>query len=810
MDGWPALRVAAWVYAGYLLSWCGRGVGIALRSASVSIGASLAAVSCDWWLGPMLALLAASAGLCLRRGVGRRLIPPLPRFGRHEISNLWAPLLALTAGLIHSPAWSSGPAVPPDPAERRVCVWITAGGGERAEGIDAHSGLRLRLRASAGLQLPATGSLLTVIGKYRPPGRMRYLERGLHPSGAAARVAARRRPGSLRVRSMEALCPRVHAPPQALRARAWVAAAVASSHDRTGLFRALLLADRSALDPLFTEEMRAAGLAHILALSGLHIGFVAMVIVTLTSRFPRAVGASIVAIALASLPMIVGASPSVLRASTAGIVWALGRASGRRVAAFNALGAGALAIWLLDSAAPCEAGFQLSFAATAAILLAAHPVRSVGLWQRIRGWLWQGIWIGLAAQLGTLGLVGHHFGRLPLWAPLSGLLAVPLAAALLASLLCGLPVAYLSGGGLGSGVERAGGWASWGIAAVAHYTARLPAALLPMPPISMQAALLLTVIGLYLVAALARGKRYQAAAALLSIGLVLGAPLWRFGVASQRCTLMVADVGQGLSVWVRWPDRHTLLFDTGPPAFRGEPLLARSLACTGTLGGPAELTTAVVSHAHADHDGAIPWMMNQAPPEVVLYPIGTHPSWRTEQALADHAASDARGLPLGGICRGRHWTALRAATASWVSTNDSSIALLAALGEQRILIPGDLEIAGEAALLTAAEALAGESLRSDVLLLGHHGSRTSSSAAFLDAVQPRIAIASAGLQNSFGHPHAETIAALRERGIPLLRTDRDGTILIETDGSRWWCATASGRGWSGRLRDLPQRVRRRP
>lgn len=748
MSRFPALRLAAWIYAGHLLSW---------------------------WL-PIEGLFVAS--LYTTAVVLSTLVRPWRR-------RFLVPLLAVVAGLVHSPARHSGPRAPAAPQERAVCVWISGGGGRQAEGRDAHKGMVLRLGVRNTLSLPRVGELARLAGEYHPPGRIRHMRQ--RPQGANARIAARHRAGTLVAHTLLAPCGMEHEPPAGLRARAWLSHTLDQTQDHTGLFRALLLADRSALDPTLVERMRAAGLAHILALSGLHIGFLVMVLATLSNRLPRALAATVVVLGLLVLPLVVGTAPSVLRACAAGGAWALGRVVGRSSVAVNALGVGALLIWLADPAAPSEAGFQLSFGATGAILLVARGGGSSRSLGRVWGWVGNGLRIGGAAQIGTVGLIAHHFGVIALWAPLSGLFAIPLAAVLLAALLCGLPVAYLSGGGLGAGVEGVGGWAAWGIGAIALAVTEIPGAQLVVPYLPLGSALAITAGGLLWLRTPVPGHGLLRTLATALILVALLPPL-RLALAPARLAILVADVGQGLAVWMRFPDRRTLLFDAGPPGFHGDPPVARALQGRLRAGAPDLL---VVSHAHADHDGGIPWLLAKHAPRTLIYPAGAHASQTTSGSLEK---LDATILPLalGEEASGPGWHVRRPNCGEQASTNDTSIALRAQALGRSLIVPGDLEREGEAALLEGSD-----SWDADLLILGHHGSRTSSSASFLAAVTPRVAVASAGRSNRFGHPHQETLESLSRRGIPLLRTDRDGALLFESDGERWWCYTATGRAWSG-------------
>ncbi|MAE70329.1 MAG: hypothetical protein CME06_07645 [Gemmatimonadetes bacterium] len=744
MQALPALRLAVWVYAGYLLSWV---------------------------VPPALFLPWVARLLVIGLALGERVL-------RRRPTRLAPVAAALVAGLAQSPAPAAGPLPPGASRERDACIWVTAG----EEGVDAHTGERFRLVARAAVELPSVGELSRIVGELRPAGRIRHFRPGLVQVGAAGRVASRERPALLIARSLLEPCAEAHPIPIGLRLRSRLSRAIAASSDETGLFRALLLADRSSLDPTLVDSMRAAGLAHLLALSGLHIGFVATVTAACLSRFPRRWGAIALLFVVTLLPLIVGGAPSVLRACIAVGAWAFAAAVGRRTTPLNAVGIGALAILILDAEAPTAAGFQLSFAATSAILICgARSGRGLA------GWGAAALRVGLAAQFATMGLVAHHFGRVPIWSPLSGLIGIPLTGTLLASLLCGLPSA-LGGHGLGRGVEGVAAWCAAGLAWTARFFAELPLSSFEAPGLSLPAAIGLAGAGLALIRALVRRSSLSLGAALLLTALGLTGVTFR-ALADPPFSVLVGDVGQGLAVWIGLPDGRSLLYDAGPPGYRGPPPVMRAI---DRAVGSARQEILITSHAHADHDGGVPWATEARRPMALLYPTGRHESLRASSA-AQRQGIPAIGLEPSDEVEMDAWWARRPLAGDRTSVNDGSIALGVRARGVAIMLPGDLEAAGERAL-----AEAGPIPHADILVLGHHGSRTSSRKPFLDAVSPSLAIASAGFGNRFGHPHPETITELEARGIPLLRTDRDGAVLFETDGRRWWCRTAAGRRWSGK------------
>ncbi|MDX1375866.1 MAG: ComEC/Rec2 family competence protein, partial [Burkholderiales bacterium] len=261
------------------------------------------------------------------------------------------------------------------------------------------------------------------------------------------------------------------------------------------------------------------------------------------------------------------------------------------------------------------------------------------------------------------------------------------------------------------------------------------------------------------------------------------------------------DVGQGLAVLVRTA-RHALLYDAGPSygpeADGGGRVVLPFLRAQGVV----RLDAMILTHADRDHVGGALSVLQAAETERVIASLdGADPALLL-------GATHARCL------RGLGWTwdgvefsllhperdAARAA-ARRVRENDRSCVLRVRAGARAMLLTGDIERGVEAALVAAFGPAGG--LRADALLVPHHGSRSSSSAPFLAAVAPRVALAPVGYRNRFGHPHPEVVARYRARGTRRMRTDWDGAIEVRlapgalevrsarAAGRRYWHAAAS-------------------
>ncbi len=278
-------------------------------------------------------------------------------------------------------------------------------------------------------------------------------------------------------------------------------------------------------------------------------------------------------------------------------------------------------------------------------------------------------------------------------------------------------------------------------------------------------------------------------AVLLTLAAVVSAS-FLFGPSARpdAVKVVVFDIGQGLAVGVVTPDGHALLYDAGNSRQDVEQVIVpffRSL-------GIERLDYLVLSHPDQDHVGGMPAVLDAMAVARFVDPVlpTTNRSYletlRRVRELGIPAQRAERGsvLSLGNSVQAHILWPERpflSESDGTVSDNENSVVLLIEHGDVRVLVPGDLERRGEAVLVQRD----GERLRAHILVAGHHGSRTSSSEAFLRVVQPEVVLISVGRSNPYGHPHPEVLQRLREIGADVYRTDSDGTIVVESSGSSW-------------------------
>jgi competence protein ComEC len=543
---------------------------------------------------------------------------------------------------------------------------------------------------------------------------------------------------------------------------------LALGHDRPGvrLARALVLGHRDALEEEWQAGLRRLGLAHVAALSGLHVALVAALALGAARPLPTA-RLRLAASGLAVLAYVAtaGARPSLLRAGAMAMVVLTCAAAERRHVAWNALAlaAAGLVAWRPEWVE--DAGFLLSVAATAGLLWGAAERQGVG---RVRPrWPSRALCASLCAQLAAAPWILSLFCVVQPLAPLWNLAAAPwLTCALLISL--GLVVAAASWAGAAAVLLPLADAAA---APLAWAALRPPDRLVTLAAPGFVAALALTA------AALAAWRRRPAPTLGALLALVA---LARWGGSrAPDPELALLDVGQGTAVLVR-QGREAVLVDGG-----GWPTgdVARSVTVPALASlGLDRLRAVILTHPDLDHCRGL----LQTVRVVATDEVWTAPGWPPSDCLGRLATTPGPRLrvllPGDELVLGE-WrlTILHPSPAAGGGDNDRSLVLRAVARGRAVLLTGDLQAAGERDLMGR---WGPEALRADVLVVPHHGSRTSTTGAFLDAVDPRLALVSAGRDNRFGHPHGEVLERLHVRGVPWLATARSGWIRLSVDSTR--------------------------
>lgn len=527
---------------------------------------------------------------------------------------------------------------------------------------------------------------------------------------------------------------------------------VLAGNRMNGVVRALSVGDRSGISDAQWTVLRHTGTSHLVAISGLHIGLVAALVLLLvrwlSPRLPGGkrvpaivVGAAASACAAGIYALLAGFALPTQRALIMLVVVLGAVLLRRRTAPSDLLALAALAVLVLDPFAVLAPGFWLSFGAVAWILYLMRGRVGARRWAA---------WVGLqpALVLALAPLTFYYFGEASLAAPLANGILIPafivvVPAVLFAVILLlawpavGVPVLH----GVANCLNV--GWSGL------QLLAELPEAhfALPQPTIL---TLILALLGVGLLLA-PRGipGRWLGVVAMLPLLIAPTAP------PPNSFRLTVLDVGQGLSAVVRTA-HHALLFDAGPK-FRtgfdaGEALVLPYLRARGVQ----RLDRFIVSHADMDHRGG-------AAAVRAGIPVGLNEGARTATPCRAGEQWQWDGVS---------FTLLHPDSAQWQGNNSSCVLRVSSRGGSALLT-GDIEALAEAHLVQT------KNLTAEVLVVPHHGSATSSTAGFISAVNPKYAIFPAGWHNRWSFPRPPVVARYRAAGVRLLQTGTSGAISVE-------------------------------
>jgi competence protein ComEC len=568
---------------------------------------------------------------------------------------------------------------------------------------------------------------------------------------------------------------------------------------------ALVWARKEGLDAGTRDAFARAGVAHLLAISGFHVGVVAGLLLLGFGFFglPHPVRFLLAAAGVWLYVLAIGAPDAALRAALLFSALALGRWMNRAVAPLGAMASVFTIFLVLDPGAWIRPGFQLSFAGTLGLVLGYGPLRLwlVGRAQgRAPGFLVKGLAAGAAATLATLPLVAWHFGRVSLVGIPVTLLAAPLVAlaipGILASLLASLAHPML-GVLLAHGVEAV----LQTFTAVVGVAARLPFASVwvSRPTVlAVTLALVLAWLALQIRPKLRKVRRPLFLSWAVATGVLAG-PLATHLMTRGQLELVILDVGQGDALLLRSPGGQWVLVDAGPGGERFD-AGARTILPYLRQRGARRLDLLVLTHPDMDHVGGAPAILRDFPVRAVADPgaaVGKGPF------LDVLMSARAVGVPWRVLRSGDSLSvdgvALRVVApepdreGSWTEdANAASIVLELRFGGFAALLTGDAPDSAERRFLSRLL-----SPRFQVLKVGHHGSSTSTSQELLERADPEVALISVGRRNRFGHPAPGVLGRLSALGIRILRTDTHGTLVVKArpDGSyRLWTSVPSADG----------------
>jgi competence protein ComEC len=572
-------------------------------------------------------------------------------------------------------------------------------------------------------------------------------------------------------------------PPEQLveRVRGGLRASVAArAPEPRALVPALVVGDTSGLSAELEEEFAATGLAHLTAVSGANLTLLLAFVLT-AARWVGVRGWWLRALGLLGVVAFVAlcrTEPSVLRAAAMGLVALAALGSGARRAGLRNLAVAMVALLLLDPYLSRSVGFALSVLASAGIIAWARSWSAL-LARWLPGLLADAVAVPLAAHLSTLPVVASISGQVSVSGLFANAVAGPFVgpATVLGFAAAGLSlVTAVGAAACGFGAA----WCAQVIIWIAHYGAQLPGSAWPWPATPPAVAWLAVgalTAGLAMSWVLTRPWLVLALAVVMVVGL-LGPPAPP-GWPPRDWRLVACDVGQGDGLVVRAAADAAVVVDAGP-----DPVPMRR--CLDQL-GVRSVPVLVLTHFHADHvDGLAGVLAHRTVGQIWVSGVASPPVEVREVAEAAQRRGILVTSPGVGLRAGVGELELEVIgpltrpepVPDSPAENDSSLVIMVHAPGLRILLTGDLEPAGQAALLAR-----GTDLRADVLKIPHHGSARQDPA-FFAATGARLAIASAGQDNDYGHPAPRTVQLAQSFQMTVLRTDEQGSAAVTVRDGR--------------------------
>jgi competence protein ComEC len=570
---------------------------------------------------------------------------------------------------------------------------------------------------------------------------------------------------------------------------------------------AILIGDRVGLDDRVTRALQQAGTYHVIAISGGNVAILAgcLLLIGRAVRLPWRLSLALAAVTLIGYAHVASGGSSVARATTMAVVYLVARALDHQGSGASSIAVAATLILCVAPLSVVDPGFLLTFGATTAMLVLVPPIAGAvrPAWLRAPAAL---LAASVASELALMPVGALYFSRITVAGLLLNFAAVPLMTIVQIGAMVALATSALApSAGVAAGwVPHAAAEALVSSAAFVDWAPWTTWRVAPPPPWALVAyygglvlAVTVTLHGARWPLRLRRLAGGAAGVVLVPAAVcILAAPAYGAPGSRHPVRLVALDVGQGDATLVELPSRRALLVDAGGLGGQarfdiGERVVAPALWARGIR----SLDALVLTHGDADHVGGAAAVLELFRTREVWEGVAvpTHEPLVRVAAAADRAAVPWRTVQDGDRLRAGQVTidVLHPPPAEWERQrirNNDSVVLEVRIGDVSIVLPGDAGAEVEAAV---AARLSPARLR--VLKAGHHGSRSSSSAAFVRAVRPAIAVISCGQQNRFGHPAREVLARLEAAGAHIFRTDEDGAVTIETDGREVVVHTWSGR-----------------
>lgn len=564
------------------------------------------------------------------------------------------------------------------------------------------------------------------------------------------------------------------------------------NHSTSALLRGLLLADKSLIESDLRNEFVNAGVIHVLAVSGLHVGFVILIFIFLFRRMNTYFRFIFTIIGLISFMVITNAPASVTRATIMAITMLAAPFSGRNYNSINSLALAALIILIFEPSQLFNPGFQLSFSAVLSIVIIYPRLSKIVLESRIKSkllrYLFLFLSVSFAAQVGTLPFTLVYFQRLSIVAFAANLVVIPLI-----GLIVGLGIFTVSItpllSGLASFYASANELLTYILFSFVNYSGKLSFSYISISQFSMWDSIVFFV-SLGMILALWKKFNSITAKTMFVIFTFFNCYAWFIIdnyqlLPDNRLSIVAIDIGQGDSFLIKFPNGKYALIDAGEANKyfdNGANIIAPLLVRFDIK----KIDYGFVTHIDSDHFmGYYSLVKMNLINEIIKPQLDTS----SQKDIEFEKFLRSSNVPVSYHAKkidkigGTAVYTFNDTTDSFyysLSSNDRSGVLKIVYGLTSFLFTGDAGIKTEKYYMQKY----GRFLKADVLKAGHHGSKTSSSEDFVSIVDPKIAIISAGVDNKFKHPHKDVIDRFNRHKVKIMRTDLSGAIILHSDGSQ--------------------------
>jgi len=559
------------------------------------------------------------------------------------------------------------------------------------------------------------------------------------------------------------------------KARRWVKKSLLEKGNQGRAFLyAMLTGQTDALLPETKDDLRASGLAHLWSVSGLHTGFVALLVLLLLRLAGFRAGWQLVFIILSLFlfSAFTGFEPPVIRASIMASWLSAAYLLGRKKSMLSALAASAILSLAINPLALFDPSFQLSYAAVGSLLIFTDKIAAFieGVPKQLNMLLSA----SLAAQILTMPLLAFYFGEVPLFAAPANMLVIPMAMVTFYLTILAL-IAKAAGLSVFLTVPTL---LSAYMLKVAAFFNSFSVSTISVSPLLI--SLLLIAIAAGIIFLYKKERTLNFSYLLIAILLVIAIQQWwpvaDNVIAGRRLKVEFLDVGQGDATLITGPQNERILIDGGPEPYKVQQDLRERKIKSLDLVAP--------SHADADHIGGLPEVVRNFEVKAVLDNGFKKSSFMYRDFLNTVRRKKIRYILAR---RGQRITVgtLKFAVLSPptgfikdtdADDNNNSVVLKLNYQKRSFLFTGDLGFAGEESLMETST-----SIKADVLKVAHHGSARGSSPEFLQAVQPQIATISAGAGNQYGHPKPALLSRLKAIHAKIYRTDLTSDITVTVD-----------------------------